>query len=233
MTTENKLGRLADFLYLIVVIAGLFSLAYVPSRISVPNDAHATFNHILAAEPLFRFGIASFAVEQVAFLLLPLVLYRLLHTVDRNMALMMVALALVSVPVALVSLIHQLDALSMVTNAHVRQAFAPAQLEAMVRMSLDAYGHGLLIASLFWGLWLLPFGYLVFASGFLPRILGILLVLGGVGYVVDVFGSLLVPHYPDTVMSNDMTLPAAIGEIGTCLWLLLVGVRRKHAEVTW
>ena len=89
-----------------------------------------------------------------------------------------------------------------------------------------AYGNGLLVASLFWGLWLLPFGYLVVKSGYLPKLLGILLMLGCLGYMVNVFGELLVPRYSDTPVSSYARLPASVGEIGTCLWLLLIGARR-------
>lgn len=226
MTDENRTSRLAGLLYLIVVVTGIFSLAYVPSQINVANDPAATANNIVMHESLFRFGIASFMIEQVAFLLLPLVLFRLFRPTNHTAAVLMVALAVVSVPVALAAVGHRLDALALLTDARFVQAFAPGQLQAMAGLSLEAYGNGLLVTRLFWGLWLLPFGYLVLKSGFLPKLLGLLLMLGCVGYMVNVFGELLVPHYSDTLVSNYAGLPAAIGEIGTCLWLLLVGARR-------
>jgi hypothetical protein len=230
MTNENKVSRLAGLLYLIVVVTGIFSLAYVPSQINVANDPAATASNIVISESLFRFGIASFLVEQVAFLLLPLVLFRLFRSTNPTAAVLMVALAVASVPMALVSVGHRLDALALLTDARFSQAFAPAQqLQAMAKLSLESYGNGLLVTRLFWGLWLLPFGYLVLKSGFLPKLLGLLLVLGCLGYMVNVFGELLVPHYSDTLVSNYAGLPAAVGEIGTCLWLLLVGARRPKA----
>jgi hypothetical protein len=225
MTSDNKLSRLAGLLYLISVVTGMFSLVYVPSQINVANDLQATLGNIVASESLFRLGIASSMVDQTVFLLLPLVLFRLLRHVDRNAAVLMVALAAVGAALTLANLTHRLDALSLLTDTRFGQVFTPGQLQATARLSLDAYGNGLLVAHLFWGLWLLPFGYLVLKSGFLPRVLGILLMLGCLGYLVDVFGELLVPHYSDSIVPDYIGLPAAVAEIGTCLWLLLVGAR--------
>jgi hypothetical protein len=91
--------------------------------------------------------------------------------------------------------------------------------------ALTTYNHGILLVALFWGLWLLPFGYLVYRSGFLPKILGILLMLGCVGYLINLVGQTLLPHYSQLGISKYISLPASIGEIGTCLWLLIVGVK--------
>jgi hypothetical protein len=225
MNDDVRTGRLAGLLYLIVVVAGMFSLAYVPSRINVANDPSATLNNILAFEPLFRLGIASFLIKQVAFLLLPLLLYRLFRQVEARSAMLMVALAAVSVPLALVSLMCRLDVLTILNSPYLAQTLTSEQLRATAKISLDSYRNGILVTSLFWGLWLLPFGRLVLKSGFMPRILGVLLMLGGLGYVVDVFGSVLMVHYGDSAMSNYILLPAALGELGTCAWLLLMGVR--------
>lgn len=224
MTDEDKIARLAGALYLVVVVTGLFSLMYVPSQITVSGDPHATIQNITAHGPLFRAGIAAFLVEQIAFLLLPLALFKLLRHVHQTSAVLMVALAIASVPVALVSLVDRLDALEILSGPP-SQSLAPGLLLSQARLSLDAYGNGLLVTTLFWGLWLLPFGYLVIRSGFLPKILGVLLVLGGLGYVTEVFWEILVPGtgFPDLLV-----LPAAVGEIGICLWLVVVGARKRQ-----
>lgn len=228
MTDKNSISRLAGALYLVVVLTGLFSLMYVPSRITVPGDPHATVSNIVAHSSLFRAGIAAFLVKQVAFLLLPLVLFELLRNVHRNIAALMVALSVVSVPIALVSLIFRLDVLD-ILESPLSQTLAPGQIQAQAIMSLNAYDNGLLVTTMFWGLWLLPFGYLVIRSGFLPKILGASLVLGGLGYVIEVFWLILMPSisFPDLLL-----LPAAVGEIGICLWLLLVGTRRRQLDAT-
>lgn len=218
MTDEQKIARLAGALYLIVVVTGLFSLMYVPSQIAVSGDPHATANSIVANGPLFRAGIAAFLINQVAFLILPLALYKLLRHVNQNAAALMVVLAVVSVPIALVSLSNRLDALDILHGPNVQ-----SQLQPQAMLYINAYGNGLLVTTLFWGLWLLPFGYLIIRSGFLPKLLGALLVLGGLGYVIQVFWQILMPgmRFPEFVL-----LPAAVGEIGICLWLLVAGVRR-------
>ncbi|MBS0486956.1 MAG: DUF4386 domain-containing protein [Proteobacteria bacterium] len=228
MSNENTIARLAGALYLVVVVTGLFSLVYVPSRITVSGDVQATIGNIVAHNSLFRAGIAAFLIKQLAFLLLPLALFKLLRPVHQSMAIIMVALAAASVPIALVSLANRLDVLDILVGTY-SQAFSQSQLQAQATLSLNAYGNGLLVTTLFWGLWLLPFGYLVIRSGFLPKILGALLVLGGLGYVTQVFWEILVPatRFPDFLL-----FPAAVGEIGICLWLLVAGVRKRQPGVT-
>lgn len=225
-------ARLAGLLYLTVVATGIFSLGYVPSQLNVAHDWAATIANILAHESMFRLGIAAFMAMQVAFLLLPLALYRVLGDVDRSAAIAMVAFATVSVPLSLVALGHRLDALSLLADADIGKAMPAAQLQAMAAQALDAYGNALAAARLFWGLWLLPLGLLVYRSGRMPKSLGVLLVLGCFGYLTGVFGELLAPDsYPGSPFAKYVMLPASIGEIGTCLWLLLVGVRVGHARV--
>ena len=211
-------GRIAGALYLVVVATGMFCLAWVPSQLGTGvADAAA---HI----GLFRAGIAAFMAMQVAFLLLPLALYRVLGDVDRRAATLMVALAAASVPIGLMALSHRMEALSLLDST---AAQATAAVDAAFAASLQRYGHGLRIASLFWGLWLLPFGWLVLRSARIPRVLGVLLMLGGIGYVVKVFGGLM-PGFADSAFARYATLPAALGEIGSCLWLLAFGARASR-----
>ena len=131
------------------------------------------------------------------------------------------ALAAASVPIGLIALSHRMEALSLLDST---AAHATAAVDAAFAASLQRYGHGLRIASLFWGLWLLPFGWLVLRSARIPRVLGVLLMLGGIGYVVKVFGGLM-PGFADSAFARYATLPAALGEIGSCLWLLAFGAR--------
>lgn len=208
-------GRVAGALYLVVVLTGMFCLAYVPSQ------SGGTIAEAAAHADLFRAGIAAFLAMQVAFLLLPFALYRVFADVNRGAATLMVALAAVSVPIGLVAVTHRMEALSLLETAG---ANAADSANAAFALCLQRYGHGLRIASLFWGLWLLPFGWLVLRSGRIPRVLGLLLVLGGAGYVVQVFGG-LVPRFADSALMGYVRMPAALGEIGSCLWLLAFGAR--------
>lgn len=225
MSTGGELrrdGRLAGVLYLVVVLAGLHCLAYVPGQVGdslAQASAHAG---------MFRAGIASFLVMQVAFLLLPFALYRVLGDVDRRAAIAMVALAVVSVPIGLVAVTHRMEALALLDQAKTGGTEA---MEMAYALSLQRYGYCLRIASLFWGLWLLPFGWLVLRSGRLPRVLGLLLVLGGLGYVTQVFGG-LAPGVAESPLLRYVRMPAAFGEIGSCLWLLLFGARGGRPGAT-
>ena len=224
----RQTARTAGLLYLIVVLAGIFSLAYVPSQINVPGDAAATINNIIASKQLFRLGIVAGLACYTAFLVLPFALYKLLSPFGKSAAVLMVAFAVASVPISFINQIHKFDILSLLGGADYLQALSAEQLRAHVMMSLDSYRNGMHVSQIFWGLWLLPFGYLVFKSGFLPRVLGILLMMGCFGYLVDFSGTTLYPNYAETVIAKYASLPGTFGEIGICLWLLVVGVREPR-----
>lgn len=213
--TLRRDGHLAGALYLVVVLTGMYCLAYVPGQVG------GTIAQASGHAGTFRAGIAAFLVMQVAFLLLPFALYRVLGDVDRRAATLMVVLAITSVPIGLVAATHRMDALVLLDSA---ASGATGPMEAAFALCLQRYGHGLRLASLFWGLWLLPFGWLVLRSGRLPRVLGVLLLLGGFGYVLQVFGGLL-PGFSDSATLRYVRMPAAFGEIGSCLWLLIFGAR--------
>jgi hypothetical protein len=220
-----RLARAAGALYLINVIAGLFALMYVPSQTSGHGDPVAAVQNILAHEMLFRAGIVAGLFCYIEFALVPLTLYRLLGAVNPGAAMLMVVLALLSVPLSIASLQHKLDLLSLLGQSHWLRVFDAEQLQAQVMLQLAAYDNALLLAQVFWGLWLIPFGWLVLRGRQLPRLLGYLLMLGGLSYVADFLGQLLVFGYGDMSFAGYVTMPAALGEIGTCLWLLAMGAR--------
>ena len=224
MQANGRDARIAGLLYFIVVVTGIFSLAYVPSQIEA-DDAATVMRNIVANEPLFRLGIVSSLVCYTAFLLLPLALYRLLSAQGRPAAVLMVALATASVPFSFANIMHRFDVLTLLGDAGYLRAFSAEQLQAQVMLSLQSYRDGILVSEIFWGLWLLPFGWLVFKSRLLPRVLGVLLMLGCAGYLADFLGRVLVPEYAASGLGGYVRLPASLGEIGTCLWLLVMGAR--------
>jgi len=224
MDSPKTTARIAGALYLVVVLTGLFALLYVPSTLIVWTDAQATFNNIVASETLFRLGIFAGILCYTAFLLLPLVLYKLLHHVNKTHAVAMVALALVSVPISLFNLTHKFAVLTLINKPDF---FSGIDLHKQVLLQLEYYNNGIEVAAVFWGLWLLPFGYLVFKSGMLPKVLGILLMAGCFGYLINFTGGFLFPGYDSLGISGYISLPSALGEIGTCLWLLIAGVKTK------
>jgi len=159
------------------------------------------------------------------FLFLPLALYRLLKPVHAYYAVLMVLLAVMSVPVYFLNVQNQFSVLSLLDGAKNSYGLTIEQIQLQLMLYLDQYDNGMRIVHIFSGLWLFPFGYLVFRSGFLPKALGLLLMAGCFGYLVNFLGHTLFPAYAQLGISSYVRLPASIGEIGTCLWLLIVGAK--------
>jgi hypothetical protein len=225
--SSKTIARIAGLFYLIVVLTGIFSLLYVPKTLFIWNNPTLTFNKILHNELLFRTGIFSSVICYTAFLFLPIILYKLLKQVNEFYSLLMTILAIVSVPVSFMNLQHKFSILSLIGNEKYLKIYSNDQLQSNVMFYLNQYDNGILLVSIFWGLWLLPFGYLLYKSEFIPKILGILLILGCFGYLTNFAGNILITNYAQTGISKFVSLPGSIGEIGTCLWLLIVGVKNK------
>lgn len=230
MSELKRNAHMAGLIYVLLVITGIISLAYVPGQILVKGDDAQTLANLRASEMLFRFGLIAGLTCQVLYILLPLSLYQLLKTVDEPKARIMAILAIVSVPISFVAYSHKFDVLSLLGGIEALSDFDAAQTDAKIMLALTSYSNTISLAGLFWGLWLLPFGYLVFKSGFLPKILGLFLMAGCFGYVFDLIGSTLWPaHYAATGIARLINMPSAIGEIGIAFWLLIMGV--KHAPL--
>ena len=229
MTTKekmnpNKTARVAGFLYLILFPLGIFGAFYVPSILIVPGDAVTTANNIMASESLFRLSIVSALIVQIVNMLLVLVLYKLLKPVNKNHALLMVIFFLVGVPIAMLNELNRFAALLLLSGADYLTVFTADQLQALVPLFLDLHEQGINIAGIFWGLWLFPMGYLVYKSGFLPRIFGILLMIGCFGYLIDSFAIFLSPSFKGIAMFTFW------GEVLFPLWLLVKGVNVEQWE---
>jgi hypothetical protein len=224
----KKTSRIAGALYLIVVLSGIFHLLYVPSQLTKPGDPSGTISNIIAHETLFRFSILGGILCYTAFLLLPLALYKLLSPTNKTHAVLMVTLAVVSVPISLINLLNIFAVLTLISKADYLTGLEAGTLQAQISLHLDYYRSGNEVASIFWGLWLFPFGYLVFKSGFLPRFLGICLMAGCVGYIVDFMGSFLFSTYNETIMPTLLPIPGSVGEIGICLWLLIGRIKNTR-----
>ncbi len=225
MEANKKTARFAGFLYLLVVIFGIFSLMYIPSQLIVWDNPAATVENIRSSEFLFRLEILTGLLCYLFFLLLPFVLYQLFKKVNKTYAVLMTVLAVTSVPISFSNFVHLFDILSLVGNTEYLGIYAPEQIQVQVMLALKSYSRGNLVAQVFWSLWLFPFGYLVFKSGFLPKLLGIFLMVGSCGYFIDFLGRTLCGDFGSWGLSDYITIPASIGEIGTCLWLLIMGIK--------
>lgn len=230
MYSNKKIARIAGTFYLVVVLTGIFSLQYVPSKLIVWDDPTQSFNNIVGSITLFRFGIVSGLICYTFFLFLPWTLYILLKQVNEFQAMLMAILASASVPIAFTTIQHNYSVLSLISGESYLSVFSNDQLQSMVMFELNQYDNGMLISKIFWGLWLLPFGYLVFKSGFLPKILGIFLMVGCFGYLINFLGYTLMSDYSKIGIASIVQLPASLGEVGICLWLLIFGAKNNSSS---
>jgi len=219
MNSINKTARMAGFLYLVIAVISAFGLIYVPAQLIVAGDAATTAHNIVASESLFRLGFMSNLITFTINVFVAVLLYQLLKPVNKNMAALMVILILVGLGIGMLNELNQFVALLLLSGADYLTAFTTEQLQALASLFLDIYQHGFSIAHIFWGLWLFPLGYLVFKSGFLPKVIGILLLIAGVGYLVDFALFFLLPDI--TVKVSEFTF---VGEVVLLLWLLIKGI---------
>lgn len=223
MNSPKRTARLAGLLYLLGGLTGPFTLFYIPSVLIVPGNAPATASKIRAFELLLRAGIVSDLACSIIFIFVVLNLYRLLKDVDHFHAVLMVIMWLMSVPIAFMNTLNSLAALILVSGADFLSVFTQGQKDAMAMMFLRLHSHGNIVNSIFWGLWLLPLGCLVFKSGLFPRILGVFLIIASVGYVIGSVTYLLLPHY-GLIVSRFVMIAEGLGEVPFVFWLLAKGV---------
>ena len=228
MKSTKKAARFAGLLYLLMSIPAPLTLIYIPSTLIVSGDAAATAGNIRASESLFRLGIAGNLLGQTIFIFVGLALYELFKGVNRRLALVMLVLVLVSVPIGFVNELNQIAALILLSGANFLSAFDPRQLNALLMLFLKLHGNGFLVVEVFWGLWLFPFGVLVYRSGFLPRILGVLLIPAGFAYLAVTTSHLLFPHYGDLVSRVATVLQ--LGELPIIFWLLIMGAKDQPLD---
>jgi hypothetical protein len=223
MSFTRNPGRFAGLLYVLTSIVGFFAMGYVPGRLIVHGNAAATASNIAASETLFRLGIAGNLLGQAGFIFVALALYDLLKGVNERHALLMFILIVVSVPIAFLNELNSIAALVLVRGADFLSIFEKPQREALAMLFLNLHHYGLVVAEIFWGLWLFPLGLLVYRSRFLPRFLGIWLLFAGIAWVILSLTGLLSPQYQDKV--DTYSQPAFFGEIAFMLWLLIKGAK--------
>lgn len=228
MNTTEKIARLAGLAYLTNILTGVFA-QYVRSTLIVPGDAAATAGNVMASEFLFRLGFMSDLIMVTAYLLMGVLFYILLRPVNQNVALLMLMLDLAGVPMLGINMLNQFAPLLLLNGAGYVQAFPAAQLQALVMFFLDLQNYGYLIAAISYGAYLLPLGYLVYKSGYLPRILGVLLMLASLGQMIPLFQMSLLPGY-DIITYPGLAV-AILAEFSFCLWLLIKGAKMPAAKL--
>jgi hypothetical protein len=231
-TSPQVYAKVAGVIWLIVAILAPFAEFFVRQRLIVPGNVAATGDNIVASQSLFRAGFASDLVVFAIEVALAALLYVLFRPVSRTLALVMSFARLAMVAILGLNLLNMFTALQLLTSPEYAAAFEKGQLQALAFVFLNAQSSGYALGMVFFGLHLGVLGYLVYRSGFLPRVLGILMVVSALGYLADSFTGFLVPQYADT-LATVVVVTALIGELPLTFWLLIKGVNverwRQHA----
>ena len=229
MKSIQRTARFAGVLYLVITIAAIMAHIYMPSQIIIPEDAAATVNNIKGSTALFRLGgVGSELVILLSELILAIVLYVLLKPVNKTLSLIAAVSRLIMTTVHGFNLINYFFVLTLVSGAGFLSAFDAGQINSLVMLFLEAHSYGFTIGIAFLTIHVFVLGYLIFKSGYFPKILGVLFIAAGVGYLVDSFALLLSASYETTPIY--LSLPITISEIAFPLWLLIKGVNKEGWE---
>src|SRR6266853_4555143 len=229
MNPIKKQAHIAGVLYVVASITAVFAWIYVNGKIFVRDDATATANNIRASETLLRLGIVSELIGSIIFIFVVLALYRLFRAVSEKHAMAMAILLLISTPISLLAVVGELAALIVAGGANL-STFDPYQLDSLSYLFFRLHGQALVVAQVFWGLWLFPFGTLVIRCGFIPRFLGYLLFIAGVGYLIGSLTGLVLPTYKQ--LGDQIAMILELWELPIIFWLLIWGAKIPLSAVT-
>jgi len=228
VTPLSRQARLAGLLYIAASVVGVVRLMYVPKALMVSGNASITAANIAAHESLFRFGIVCNLVGATLWLCVPLALYRLLKGVDQTLAALMVLLgAVMQVPLFFVNTATDMATLLFARGGDLVAAFDQPQRDGFVQVFLELHHSIDLANAIFWGLWLIPFGMLVYRSRFFPRLLGVWLIAACFGWLAFSVTGFLFPAYEDKAFTYGQ--PLMIGELVMMLWLVVMGAREPRS----
>ena len=228
-----NVGRIAGLLYLTIIVSGIFAEFLVRQSLRVPGDAAATASNIMASESLFRFGIAADLVMIMSDVALALIFYVLLKKVNQSLSLLAAFFRLGQATILGLNLLNLFAVIQLLSGDSFLSMFEVGQLHSLAFLFFNAHGTGYSIAMVFFGFSILVLGYLIFKSGYIPKILGAMLMLASVGYLVDSFAKFLMPNYAsyESMFTMVVFVPAFISELALCLWLLIKGLKVQPEEI--
>ncbi len=215
-------ARIAGFLYLIVIVGGTFAELFVRGRLVVHGDAAATAHNIMTHQLLYRLGFAVELFYCVCNVPLTVIFYNLFKVVNRNIALMMVLLDIMTNAIESISLLAHYAPLLLLGGGHHLSPFTAEQLQALSYVSIELFEHGFAVCLVFFSFDCMAMAYLIYKSTFLPRIIAVLLAIEGLGYLINSFSLFLAPAIQPRIFPY--FAPAALAEVALCLWLLVMGV---------
>jgi hypothetical protein len=222
-TSPQVYARIGGLAYLIIIVAGALGELFIRNKIIVSGDAMATAHNIAASPLLWRIGITGDLIMHVCDLILAMVYYLLFRRVNKNLAMLSVLFGLIQTAVLVANKLNLMMPLFLLGSEDYLKAFDPHQLQVLAYVAVKAHGHGFAIGLIFFGFECLIDGYLIFKSGFLPRILGVLILIAGLCYLTNSFVLILFPAISDSIFQIILT-PTFIAELSMGLWLLIKGV---------
>jgi hypothetical protein len=220
--SPRKTARLAGVFYLIFIVTTVLA-TNIRSQFIITGDAAATANNIIASQGLFRGAIVIELVSATFFVLAAWALYALLKPVNKNLALLFLLLNLGGVAVECLNVLNLYAALQTLSGATYLSAFQTTQLQAIAMNYLDLYTTGFLLTQIFFSVWLLPLGYLIYKSRFLPKLLGLLIILDFFGNMSWFLQGFLIPDIP--ILAKPGNAISFIAEISLTAWLLVMAVK--------
>jgi hypothetical protein len=229
MNSPKRIARIAGVLYLFVGIFGGFAEGFVDPKMYVAGNATATVANVVANSALVRMGVVAHLLDGTFFVFLAMTLYNLLQHVNKGVARAMLILVALATSIICLNAVFQFEGLRVATNISYSAAFGIAGSNAIVLLLLDMQHYGTLIAQVFFGLWLIPLGYLTYKSELFHKWLGVILVAGGVCYIIDLLAAFLFPGFGQKI-HGFVIIPSAIAEISMVIYLLVVGVKTLKGD---
>lgn len=223
MISNKNIARVAGLLYLIVIGTGLFAEVFVRQAFKVSGDALATAKNIQSGEMLFRLGVVADIVNFVCGLPCVLIIYYLFKRINKFLLQLALVFVIIQTAIIAVNLLNQTSPLLFLGNSTYLKTFEPNQLASLSQLSLNIQGVGYAIGLVFFGFYCLLVGYVFFKSKMVPKLLGILYMISGIGYLLSNFTMLLSKGFANPLFSY-VAIPIFIGELSLCLWLLIKGI---------
>lgn len=221
--SKKNIARISGLLYLIVIATGLFAEVFVRQAFKVSGDALATANNIQSSEMLFRWGFVADLINFVCGLPVVLIIYFLFKQVNKFLLQLALIFVIIQTAIIAVNLLHQTSSLLILGNNTYLTSFQPNQLATLSQLSLNIQGVGYAIGLVFFGFYCLLVGYVIFKSKMVPKPLGILYMISGIGYLINSFTMLLSKGFANPIFAY-LAIPIFIGELSFCLWLLIKGI---------
>jgi hypothetical protein len=231
LKSNKKTARIAGILYLVVGVFGGFAEGFVDPKMYVAGNAAATVENVIANSGLVRIGVVAHLLDGTFFVLTAMALYTLLQHVNKSMARAMLVLVIIATAIKCLNAVFQFESLRIATDSSYATAFGIAGSNSLVMLLLDTHHYGTLIAQVFFGLWLIPLGFLTYKSKMFPKWLARILVIAGVCYLIDLLAAFLFPDFYRKIHAF-VIIPCAIAEIAIVLYLLIIGARTQPNRTT-